>query len=135
MSLLNQQPKLRVEDFKADQIWLGKLFNNLNPFIEAVFNIINGNIDFSTNINSITNVYNINNFQVFNISWPFNNTPQDLRIIQALKGSTQTPTLLMAAWSYDQSSKSISVTNLLEVTSSGNIPVTSLMRFTLRVTV
>lgn len=133
---LNQLPKLRAEDFPTEQqSWIGRLFTNLNPFIEAVNYVINGQIDFQDNISSVTKSYTISTFQQFNILWPFIPPPQSLQIVKALKGSNLDGVILLPAWSYDATNKSILVSNILEVTSSGIFVLNGSYQFTVRVTV
>jgi hypothetical protein len=133
---LTQVPSLRLEDFPAEQSYLGKVFNILNPFIQAVGQVINNNIDFNSNIQSLTRTYSINTFQSFGIQWPFaNTTPSDLRIIQATNGPQQIPTVLLAAWTYNINLSAITVTDLFEVTAGGIVPALGQYQFTLRVTI
>jgi hypothetical protein len=131
---LNQLPNFRVEDFQSEQSWIGKLFTQLNPFIQTVNQVFDNNLDFSTNIKSVTVPYTIASFQPFNLQWPYpNNTPADLRVIQAAKGSALTPCILLAAWSYDSTKYAITVNNMVEVSGSGVAPLSGSYKFTIRV--
>ncbi len=131
---LNQKPVLRGEDFK-DQGWIGKLFTQLTPYFEALNNLINGQIDFQDNIAAITVSYTISTFQQFSILWTFNSAPNSCQIIKALKGSLNTPCILMLSWSYDSTTKSVTISNILEMTSSGNFALNGSYQFTVRVSV
>lgn len=128
-------PKLRLEDFPPDVKWLGKLFIQLNPYIEAINNVINGNLDFVDNIAAVTKSYSISTFQEFSILWPFNNSPQSCQIVSALKGSPPAPCFLLLAWSYNATTQSVTISNMLEVTSSGNFNLNGSYQFTVRVSV
>ncbi len=51
MGLIPPLTTLRVEDFDPDQrSWLPRLFNPLNQFFTSVSNVINGSIQFGSNI-------------------------------------------------------------------------------------
>jgi hypothetical protein len=134
---LIQKPLLRLEDFPQDQqSWLSLLFGQLNPFFSSVFQILNNNVDYSTNIPSVTNTYSIHSFQTFSMKWKFPGyTPTILNISAAYNVDTQEPTILMAAWSYDPSKSLITISNMLEVTESGNTPLTGKYTFNVRVSV
>lgn len=133
---LNQIPNFRVEDYPSEQSWINRLFINLNPFISSVNQLSDQNVDFSTNIKSVTKEYTITSFQEFSFTWPFTSgTPVDLRVIQALKGSTQTPTILMAAWEYDKDSRLITVLRMVELSESSVSELSGTFKFTIRVTV
>jgi hypothetical protein len=115
---LSQVPNFRVEDFQSEQSWIGRLFINLNPFIQ------------------VTKDYDITSFQEFSFSWPFANvTPVDLRIVKAAKGTSLTPAILLAAWEYSATNSTISVTQMVEVTSSGSQALSGRYQFSVRVTV
>jgi hypothetical protein len=133
---LNQLPNFRVEDFQSEQSWIGRLFTQLNPFIQAVNQTFDNNLDFSTNIKSVTTLYNISSFQSFSLQWPYpNNPPADLRVIQAAKGSAMTPTILMASWSYDSTKSVVTVHTMIEVSGSGTTALSGTYRFTIRVNI
>lgn len=133
---LNQVPNLRVEDFSTQQSWIGKLFIQLNPLIQTLNQIFDQNIDYSTNIKSMTRDYNITAFQAFSFTWAFQGTtPIDLRIVKALKGTSQTPTILQAAWSYNATQNLITVSRMVELTASAVAQLSGQYQFTIRVTV
>ena len=133
---LSQIPNFRVEDFATEQTWIGKLFIQLNPFIQDINTILSGNIDFLINIKSVTKTYDITAFQPFSFQWPFTNSiPTDLRVIKALKGSDLTPTILQAAWAFDSTSQIINVTRMVELTDSAVLALSGRFQFTIRVTV
>lgn len=135
--LVTSPTQLRVEDFPTEQSWIGRLFVQLNPYFASVNQVVNGFIDYSSNISAFTQSYTITSFQAFSFQWPtqFSNPPQDLRIMQASKGTQQTPTILLPAWSYDSSLKKVSIANILELTSSGPQALSGSYQFTLRATV
>jgi hypothetical protein len=59
-------------------------------------------IDFTSNIKSVTQDYTITSFQEIRFQWSSkDNPPVDLRIVQATKGTQQTPVVLLPAWKYD----------------------------------
>lgn len=132
---LNQLPNFRVEDFASEQSWIGKLFVQLNPFVQAVNNVLDNNVDFSSNIKSIARQYTIFSFQPFNFQWTYDTEPGDLRVTKAAKGTQLTPTILLPAWSYDATEKLIQVTQMLEVSASGVAELSGRYQFTIRVTV
>lgn len=133
---INQVPNFRVEDFPSEQSWIGRMFIQLNPLIQSINQILDENIDFSTNIKAVTRDYSITTFQPFNFTWGFPGfTPVDLRVIQANKGSTQTPTILQAAWSYNSTTQLISVTRMVEITESAVAQLSGSYQFKVRVTV
>jgi hypothetical protein len=133
---LNQLPNFRVEDFQSEQSWIGRLFTQLNPFVQAVNQVFDNNLDFATNLKSVTSLYNISSFQTFSLQWPYpNNPPADLRVIQAAKGSALTPCILLPSWSYDSTKYTVTVNNMVEVSTSGVSALSGNYRFTIRVTI
>lgn len=135
---LNPIPNLRVEDFISQQTWIGRLFINLNPFFSSVNQVLDKNIDFTDNIKSVTRSYiqDIVTFQSFNFTWPYTSAPPiELRITKASKGSTMTPTILLAAWSYSATTGLILVSGMVEVSESGVSSLTGTYQFTVRVSV
>ncbi len=107
---LNQNPNFRVEDFPSEQSWIGKLFVQLNPFIQAVNQLLNLNVDFSANIKSVSKEYAFSTFQPFSFLWPYTDlAPSDVRITKAVKGIQKTPTILLAAWSFDAATQQIRI--------------------------
>lgn len=131
---LSGVPNLRVEDFPADQqSWLSRLFIQLNPFFQSLNQVMSQNLDFSTNIMAVTKDYDqtITTFQPFSFQWTFTNVkPNDLRCIKALKDST--PTLLLAAWKFDSSTKAITVTDMREVSGTQVSALSGHYQFTIR---
>lgn len=133
---LNQFPNFRVEDFPAEQAWIGRLFTQLNPFVQAVNQVFDLNIDFNSNIKTVTKEYTITSFQTFSIQWPFrNNSPADLRVIKAQKGTQLTACILLPAWSYDATNALITVNNLVEVGNSGMSSLSGTYKFTIRASI
>lgn len=133
---LNQLPNLRTEDFPSEQSWISKLFTQLNPFIQSVNLVLDNNIDYSTNIKSITRDYTITTFQSFSFQWTFTDSqPIDLRIVQAYKGTQLTPTILLPAWSYDATNRVVTVSQLVEVTSAGVAALSGRYQFKVRASV
>lgn len=133
---LTSVPNFRVEDFPTEQSWIGRLFIQLNPLIQTLNQILDNNIDFSTNIKSVSKQYSISSWAAFSFTWPYSSvTPNDLRVTKASKGTAQTPTILLPAWSYDQSTSLITVSSMLEATSSGVASLSGTYQFTVRATV
>lgn len=125
-----------MEDYPSESTWIGKLFVPLNPFIQSVNNITDNNIDFQTNIKSVTREYSITSFQPFSFTWPFReNQPVDLRVVKANRGSSQSPTILVAAWSYSSTNTTISVSEILELRENAVSALSGAYQFTIRVTV
>lgn len=133
---ISELPALRVEDYLEQQSWIGRLFIQLNSFIQSVNGVVNNNIDYATNIRSVTQLFDVKGFQEFSLKWPYPSTkPIDLRIISAYKGTEMTPTLLQAAWSYDASKHSINVTRMVELNQAGINELTGPYQFTVRATI
>lgn len=136
MSQLNQLPNLRVEDFPEQQGWINRLFVQLNPFIQGVSNLFNNNIDFLTNLKSISKDYTITSFQQFSFLWTFTDSvPVDVRVVKATKGTQQTPTILLLAWDYDATTKSVTISRIVEVNSNSVSELSGRYQFTIRATV
>jgi hypothetical protein len=133
---LNQLPNFRVEDFPSEQSWISKLFTQLNPFVQTVNQVFDSNIDFATNIRSVSATYTISSFQPFSLQWPYkNNPPADLRIIQAQKGIQLTSCILLPAWNYDSTKYLITVDNIVEIGSAGISALSGSYKFTIRAVV
>lgn len=134
---LNQSVNLRVEDFPSEKDWISRLFVTLNPVLNAVNQVLDYNIDFATNIRSVTKAYDTSNLTLpIEFSWPFSAfTPVDLRITQAAVDLTEA--VLLPAWSYDASTQVISITSLYHATTAGlaEVSVGTRYQFTVRVTV
>lgn len=130
-----QAPTLRVEDYKDQASWIGKLFSSLNPFIQALNQIFNAQISFGDNILSVSQSYSIQTFQAFSLKWGNATPPVDVRIVKASSGAQQTPTCLLPVWSYDSSTQQISISQILEVRSSGVSAINGVYQFTVRATV
>lgn len=134
---LSQVPNLRVEDFASEQSWIGRLFVQLNPFIQSVNQVFLNNVDYATNIKSVTKDFVVNAFQPFSFQWPFPETiPNDLRVIKAFRGTSQTPTILLASWDFNTTTSVVSVSRIVEVTESLTIAeLDARYQFSIRVTV
>lgn len=133
---VDQLPNLRAEDFPSEQSWIPKLFVMLNPFIQAVYQAFNNNVDYSTNIKSVTKEYSITTFQEFGFLWTFtDSTPNDVRIVKASKGTQQDPCILLLAWEYDSSTKVVTITRIVEVLESSVGELSGSYKFMIRATV
>lgn len=133
---LNQIPNLRVEDFPNQQDWIGKMFIQLNPFIQAVNQVLDKSVDFTANIKTVTKDYDITSFQAFNFTWTYpESPPNDLRVTKALKGSTLIPTILLPAWQYDASTQIITVSRIVEVNDVSVSTLSGRYQFTVRASV
>lgn len=133
---LNQNINLRIEDFQSEQSWIGRLFSQLNPFITTVNQVFDSNIDFATNIKSVTRDYTVTAFQAFDLQWPFKEAPPlDVRVVKATKGSQLTPTVLLTAWSYDSANAVIRITDMSEASSQGIAALSGRYTFTIRATI
>ncbi len=133
---LNQLPNFRVEDFDSEKSWIGKFFTQLNPFVQSVNQVLDQNVDYATNIKSVTRSYTITQFLPFSFQWPFKDqAPVDLRVTQASKGTQLTPTILLAAWEYDASQLLVSVTRMSEVNAASLSGLTGRYVFTVRASV
>lgn len=134
---LNQTPNFRVEDFTSQQDWIGKLFIQLNPFIQNLSQIFDQNIDYASNIKSATQTFNIKEFTStgFGMQWPYADAPVDVRVVSAFRGDNKTPTVLVCAWSYNASKNTITISNLIEIGSTSNTVANGTYSFTIRATV
>lgn len=137
MSKLNQTTNLRVEDFPEQASWIGRLFVTLNQFIQSVQNIFDYNIDFATNIRSVTREFDTTSITFpITFQWTFTQVkPQALTVLNAMAGTSAT--CLVPAWSYDSSTSLITVSYLTEFSTSGVSAPTQGTRykFSLRATV
>lgn len=134
---LSSIPTFRTEDFPGQQEWISRLFIQLNPFVQSLNQVLNLNIDFSSNVRSVTLSYDIEVFQEFQFMWPFPDVavPVDCRVMSALKGTAQTPAILLCAWQYSKSTGQITISDLVEVSSSGNSEISERFQFTIRASV
>lgn len=134
--LLNHIPHLRTEDFPDQQEWIGKLFIQFNPFILATQQLFNNNIDYATNIKSVTKQILIKEFETIKIGWPYNDVnPQSLQIIQATKGNSPVPTILLAAWNFNASTREANILSMVEVSAGSVTSLSGTYNFTVRVTI
>lgn len=133
---LNQIPNFRVEDFPSEQSWINRLFVQLNPFISSLNQVLAGGVDYTDNIKSVSQEYSISTFQEFSFLWPHKDSePNDVRVTKATKGTQQTPTILLAAWAYDKTAKTITISRLTEVSASSVGALSGSYKFTIRATV
>jgi hypothetical protein len=131
---LDQKPEFRVEDFPTESKWIDRLFNSLNPFISSVSEVFR-NIDFNTNINSVTQNYSINGFQEISILWIFNSPPIDVSVVQAKGGQNLIPTVLLLAWDFNANDQKIKINSIHEVTATGVQALSGPYQFTIRASV
>lgn len=133
---LTQIPNLRVEDFPSEQSWIGKLFSQLNPFLQSLNQVLDSNIDFTTNIRAVTKDYSITQFQSFKLAWPFkSNPPVEVRVAKASQGASLLPTVLFPAWSYNAGDATITIHQIYEMSKNGFAAASGQYTFTLRATV
>lgn len=134
---LNSLPNFRVEDFPAEFSQIAsRLFTQLNPFIQSVNQVFDQNVDFISNIKAITKDYTISSFQEFSLTWPYKEiAPIDLRVTKAYRGTQLTPTVLLPAWKYDSTSALITITNLIELSSTGVASLSGRYNFTIRASI
>lgn len=137
MSKLNQPTNLRAEDYPEQASWIGRLFIVLNGFIQSVQSVLDQNIDFSTNIKSVTKDFDTTalTFPIV-FSWPYKGfKPVDLCVMNATNESSAT--CLLPAWSFDSSTNNITISYLTEVSASGIAAISSGRRykFSVRATV
>ena len=133
---LVQIPNFRVEDYPSETSWIARLFVNINPLIQSLNQIINGNLAFGDNIKSVSNTYNVTGFQQFSFSWPYTDVPpNEVVILKSNKGVTQTPTILLHSWSFDQTKNLITVNNMVEVVGTTLEAMSGKYQFIMRATV
>lgn len=132
----NQNPNLRVEDFQSEQSWIGRLFVQINPLIQAISQIFNNNIDFENNIPSVFKEYEISSFQEFSFLWPHSAyTPNDVRVLKAIKGAQNEATILLLAWSFDQTARTVTISRIVEVLDDSVAELSGRYKFSIRATV
>ncbi len=138
MSKVTSSNNLRQEDFSSQSSWIGPLFTILNSFITSVTQILDGNIDFQTNIKSVSKEFDTSTLTfplVF--QWPFTQVqPVSLYVCKAIKGNSAVA--LIPAWTYNASTSEISVAYLGEISSVGISLAASVgarYRFTIRASV
>ncbi len=135
---LNQSFNLRNEDYPDQSAWIGRLFVVLNTFMTSIAQIFDQNIDFTTNIKSVSKDFDTTSpTYPITFQWPFTQAPPvELRVTVATKDNQAI--VLLPAWSYNASTQAISISYLCECTSSGTISATSTgprYKFTIRVTI
>lgn len=141
MSRLGTVPNFRVEDYPGDSEWISnatKMFILLNGFVQGVNNILDSNVDFFSNIRSVSSNYTMTTFTQVSFQWPFFTQvqPRQVDVIQAVKGNAQTPTILFCAWSYNSATGSITISKVLEMSETGVGALDgSTYKFTIRATV
>lgn len=129
-----QNPNFKVEDFLSEKEWIGKLFILINPVIQALNQIFDNNIDFETNIKSVTNEYTITNFQEFAFQWPYpTQSPVTVNVVSATKGNSRSPVLLFPVWEYDSQDQSITISNIFEMSSTGIAALTANTRYSFKI--
>lgn len=100
---------LRVEDFDSEQrSWLPRLFTPLNLFFTSVSGVLNGQIQFGSNIASQDQVFSFTysgNPQLF--TWNISMDPAVLWVGQAYESGTLI--LVSPLWQFNASSRIISV--------------------------
>lgn len=137
---LNHMPDLRIEDFPDQSDWIGNLFLQINPFTLAVQQLFNNNIDFNTNIKSVTKSYQIefSNYSTENpflVSWPYTDvSPQTCTIVQAYKTGSS-PTAIICSWKFNASTREILIYSFTEILYTAQIISSGNYSFTIRVTV
>lgn len=134
---LDQPTNLRVEDYPDQAQWIGRLFNVLNPFIRSVQRVFDNNVDFSTNLRSVTRSFEGTSFTFpLRFSWPFSEArPAQLTVLAATAGTSEVA--LIPAWSYDASASEVVLAGLYVASSTGVASLTSGVnyKFGIRVTV
>ncbi len=133
---LSQFINLRAEDYPGFKEG-PRLFSVLNPLFVQLRQIFDGNVEFESNIKSILKSFNSTGVTLpVTFAWPYPLvTPQILQITQATVNGT--PAILLPAWSYDSSTYQISITSLVQITTSGTFGVSSssVYKFNVRVSV
>jgi len=109
MGKITQSSTLRVEDFDSEQRkWLPRLFAPINLFITSVTNVINGRIEFGTNIPSQDALLSFTyGSSAQRFTWGSNLTPRVLWVGQSFEGNDNIA--LVPQWTYDASTGMISV--------------------------
>jgi hypothetical protein len=134
---ITQTTNLRVEDYPDQSKWIGRLFTVLNALISELQTILDQNIDFSTNIRSLTRSYDTTAIQLpISFEWPYSAaTPIEVRICKAMRGNDAIA--LIPAWDYNASTRSVSISSLHQVVDGelSAVTVGPRYRFTVRATV
>lgn len=135
---LNQSTNFRVEDFPDQADWIGRLFTLLNSFVTSVGQIVDQNIDYTTNIKSLTKDFEFSSLTYpITFQWPFTQAqPLSLSVNKATKDGSAI--ILLPAWTYNASTQALSVAYLAEVSSTGVVAATTIgpkYKFTIRATI
>lgn len=133
---LSQFINLRAEDYPNLQDG-PRLFSVLNPLFTQLKQIFDSNIDFDSNIRSVTVPFNQTGIALpMSFAWPYTQfTPRELVVLQATVSGTDA--VLLPAWHYDASTSQIVVTSLFHVTANSTALVgnSSVYKFQIRVSV
>lgn len=111
-----------MEDFATQKDWIGKLFLPLNSILTQLATAMNAQVTFGDNIPTFTKTLSGSTLtlpQRFQFTGSY--TPVEMRVAQATKDGT--PVTMVGAWSI--SGDTITVSELYEVTASGNVPIAS----------
>lgn len=105
----NQLTTLRVEDYPSEQrAWLPRLFQPLNQVLTTTYNILNGRVEFGSNIPAVDQVLRFTysgTSQSF--MWSLLNAPAILVVGQATQDGIAVG--LQIFWQYNSSTKKVSV--------------------------
>jgi hypothetical protein len=109
MAKPNQITTLRVEDFAADQrAWLPRLFTPLNQFLTSTYNVLNGRVEFGSNVPCLDLNLNFSyGGSAQSFTWNLNEAPLILWVGQATEDGA--PIALQPSWVYNSSTKMVSV--------------------------
>jgi len=137
VSKIDQPINLRVEDFQEQSKWIGRLFVTLQSFFTQVQRVLDNNIDYSTNIRSVTRAYDTSGITFpIRFEWPHPQAePASLMVIKAMSGTDATS--FIPAWSFNASNREISIESMTELNQgAASAPTTGTRyRFTVRATI
>ncbi len=133
---LTQKPVFRAEDFPGIKD-SPRLFGALNPLITNLNQIFDNNIDYSTNIRSVTKYFDqIGITLPVSFLWPYDGyTPASLEIIKSkVNGSAA---CMKAAWDFNTSTNTVTISAVYILGASTNTAISTSGRyeFTVRVSI
>lgn len=131
MGRLPSIKNIKTEDFQDQRGWINKLLSPLNQFILTVYNTLNANVEFESNIKSKIQTLVIQNSSAIDydtLKIPISFKPQGVQIINIVN-KTDTTTLTSAVgieWIYNGQGQ-VFITNLVGLVSSKKYHITFLI--------
>lgn len=138
MGRINATRKLIVEDFPDQKDWIGDLFVVVNDFITKAVSIINGNVEFASNIigaeKELDFVYVSDAASLpQRIKWELNLKPRAFYLVSAYEGEPKIansfkPVTLCANYILNEKNE-VEVSGIVKLTSTGVSSLTAQKRY------